>query len=151
MGNSLVKNNIHAVFHTKKNGITVADADLTRLFAYIGGIINNTDGVTLMVGGRPDHVHVLFSLPPTVALADYMRNLKAKSSHWLKGVSELYAKFAWQEGYGAFSVSPTLIEKTVNYIINQEEHHRKRTFREEVEMFFKAYGIEYDERTSLLQ
>lgn len=151
MGNSLVKNNIHAVFHTKSGGITVAEADLPRLFSYIGGIINNTDGITLTVGGRPDHVHVLFSLPQTVALADYMRNLKAKSSHWLKGVSARYAHFAWQEGYGAFSVSPTLIEKTVNYIANQDEHHRKMTFREEVMRFFEAYGIEYDERVSLLQ
>ena len=151
MGNSLVKNNIHAVFHTKSNGITVAETDLPRLFAYIGGIINNTDGVTLTVGGRPDHVHVLFSLPQTVALADYMRNLKAKSSRWLKGISDRYACFAWQEGYGVFSVSPTLINKTMNYIANQEEHHRKMAFREELMRFFEAYGIKYDERASLLQ
>ena len=151
MGNSLVKNNIHAVFHIKSKGISVSEVDLPRLFAYIGGIINSTDGVTLIVGGRPDHVHVLFSLPQTVALADYMRVIKAKSSHWLKGVSDRYAHFAWQEGYGAFSVSPTLVEKTVKYIANQEEHHRRMTFREEVMRFFEAYGIEYDERTSLLQ
>lgn len=151
MPNSLVKINIHLIFHTKSEGVTVATDDLPRLFDYIGGIIRATGGISFKVGGMPDHVHVLMSIPPTVALADYVRNLKAKSSRWLKTVSPQYAGFSWQEGYGAFSVSPTLIDKTIAYISNQAEHHRKRTFREEVLAFVEAYKVENADEHRMLQ
>lgn len=151
MGNSLVKNNLHVVFHVKSRGVTIERDHLPRLFEYIGGIVNSLGGVTFIVGGVQDHVHVLFSLPATMALADFVRTIKAKSSRWLKTVSAGYASFSWQEGYGAFSVSPTLIDKTVNYIRRQEEHHRKRSFQEEVMLFVEAYNIENTDGCQMLQ
>ena len=120
--------------------------DLERIHAYLGGIINNLGGIPIIVGGIDDHVHILTSLPKTMALTDFVRVIKANSSKWIKQLDGHYSKFSWQEGYGAFSVSPTLIEKTINYIRNQAEHHKKRTFQEEYKLFLEAYGIQYDER-----
>jgi putative transposase len=94
----------------------------------------------------PDHIHILTSLPKSMALTDFVRDIKANSSKWMKQRDVGYARFSWQDGYGAFSVSPSLLEKTINYIRRQEEHHKKRTFREEYKMFLEHYGIEYDER-----
>jgi hypothetical protein len=86
------------------------------------------------------------SLPKSMSLADFVRAIKADSSKWVKTVAPCYATFAWQEGYGAFSVSPSILEKTVKYILGQAEHHKKRTFNEEYKLFLEGYGIQYDER-----
>lgn len=120
--------------------------DLNRLFAYIGGIINRLDGIPIEIGGMPDHLHILASLPKNMSLADFTRTIKAESSKWIKSLNAYYGGFSWQSGYGAFSVSPSLLGKSVNYIRNQKVHHQKRTFVEEYKMFLEAYGIEYDER-----
>ena len=146
MASSLVKIDVHLIFHTKKTGIKMHEDDLPRIFAYIGGVINGVNGLPIAVGGRPDHIHILASLPKTMSLADFIRAIKADSSKWIKKLRDDYASFEWQEGYGAFSVSPSLIDKTVNYIRGQEEHHRKRSFQEEYRLFLEAYGIQYDER-----
>jgi len=122
------------------------EEDLPRIFAYISGIIKGIGGIPIEVGGRPDHVHIFTSLPKTMALAEFVRAIKADSSKWMKGLNEQYEQFAWQEGYGAFSVSPSLTEKTVDYIRSQAEHHRKRSFQDEYRLFLEAYGIQYDER-----
>ena len=110
--------------------------DLPRIFEYIGGIIKGVNGLPIAVGGRPDHIHILASMPKIMSLADFVRAIKADSSKWIKKLRDGYASFEWQEGYGAFSVSPSLIDKTVNYIRGQEEHHRKRSFQEEYRLFF---------------
>lgn len=120
--------------------------DLPRIFQYIGGIIREMNAIPMEIGGMKDHVHIFMSLPKTVALTDFVRDIKANSSRWIKQIDHYYAPFAWQDGYGAFSVSPSLSEKTVNYIRNQKEHHRKRSFREEYKLFLDAYGIDYDEK-----
>ena len=132
MATSLAKINIHLIFHVKSTSVKVREGDLPRLFAYIGGI--------------PDHVHILTTLPKMMAPADFVRTIKAESSKWLKTLAPHYASFAWQEGYGAFSVSPSLLNTVVRYIRRQAEHHRRRSFREEYKMFLEAYGIEYNER-----
>lgn len=146
MASTLVKIDVHLIFHVKSTGIKMHEDDLPRIFAYISGIINGVGGLPIEVGGRPDHVHILTSLPKTMSLSDFVRAIKADSSRWIKRLDDKYAQFAWQEGYGAFSVSPSLIEKTVNYIRGQEEHHKKRSFQEEYRLFLEAYGIQYDER-----
>ena len=119
--------------------------DLPRVFAYIGGIVKGLGGLSICVGGMPDHVHILCGLPKTMALSDFVRGVKADSSKWLKQLGG-YDEFAWQEGYGAFSVSPSLLDKTMSYIASQMEHHKKRSFEEEYKLFLQAYGISYDER-----
>ena len=146
MASTLVKIYIHLIFHVKSTGVKMRVEDLSRIFAYIGGIIKGVGGLPIEIGGMTDHVHILTSLPKTMSLADFVRAVKADSSKWMKQLDLCYATFAWQEGYGAFSVSPSLIDKTVKYIRGQAEHHKKRTFQEEYRLFLEAYGIEYDER-----
>ena len=146
MASTLVKIDIHLIFHVKSTGVTMRTDDLGRIFAYISGIIKGIGGLPIEIGGMTDYVHILTSLPKTMSLADFVRAVKADSSKWMKQLDPCYAAFAWQEGYGAFSVSPSLIDKTVKYIRGQAEHHKKRTFQEEYRLFLEAYGIEYDER-----
>ena len=146
MASTLVKINIHLIYHVKSTGVKLRLEDLSRIFAYIGGIIKGLGGLPIEVGGMADHVHILTSLPKTTSLADFVRAIKADSSKWIKSLDSCYDTFAWQEGYGAFSVSPSLIDKTTDYIHRQAEHHKKRTFQEEYKLFLEAYGIEYDEQ-----
>lgn len=146
MASTLVKIDVHIIFRVKSTGIKMKTEDLGRIFTYIGGTIKKLGGQPLEVGGITDHVHILTSLPKNVALADFVRSVKANSSRWMKQLDTAYETFAWQEGYGAFSVSPTLLEKTADYIRSQAEHHRKHTFQEEYKQFLEAYGIDYDEQ-----
>ena len=120
--------------------------DLQRIYRYIGGIIKGLEGIPIEIGGTSNHVHILTSLPKSLALTDFIREIKANSSKWIRQLDTHYIQFAWQDGYGAFSVSPSLLEKTVQYIRSQEEHHKKRSFSEEYRLFLDAYGITYDER-----
>ena len=145
MASTLVKLDVHLIFHVKSTAPRLRPDDLPRLHAYIGGVVKGLGGVAIAIGGMPDHVHILCGLPKTVALADFVRGVKADSSKWLKRLGG-YDQFAWQEGYGAFSVSPSLLDKTIRYIGGQAEHHKKRTFQEEYKLFLEAYGISYDER-----
>lgn len=146
MANTYVKNFIHVVFHTKDKCVLMLASDLDRIHGYIGGIVRGLGGEAIQVGGMTDHVHMLVSLPKTMSLADFMRKIKAESSKWVKTLDAHYSQFAWQAGYGAFSVSTSLEQKVIAYIRNQAEHHKVRTFMEEYQLFLKANGIEYDER-----
>ncbi|MBR2235908.1 MAG: transposase [Prevotella sp.] len=145
MADTLVKVDIHLIFHVKTTSVKIDKQDLERFHQYLGGTIRGLGSIPLAVGGMSDHVHILASLPKVIALSDFVRMIKSESSKWIKHLNELYRSFAWQEGYGAFSVSPSLSEKTVNYILHQEEHHQKRSFREEYKLFLNAYGIDYNE------
>ena len=146
MASALVKIDVHLIFHVKSTGVKMRKEDLERIFTYIGGVIKGVDGIPIEVGGMTDHVHVLTSLPKSMSLVDFVRIVKGDSSKWMKSIDPHYTAFAWQEGYGAFSVSSSLIDKTVAYIRGQAEHHQKRSFQEEYKLFLEAYGIEYDER-----
>lgn len=146
MASSLVKIDIHLIFHVKSGSVNMASDDLSRIFAYMGGIIRAIQGIPIEIGGMPDHVHILTSLPKMMSLSDFVRKVKAESSGWIRQLSPAYHQFHWQEGYGAFSVSPSLLDQTIQYIRHQETHHRKRTFNEEYRLFLEAYGIAYDER-----
>lgn len=146
MANTLVKLNIHIIFHVKSTGIKIRNENLERMFSYIGGVINGIGGIPIEIGGVNDHIHILTSIPKNKSLSDFVRIIKTDSSRWIKTIDKYYSNFSWQEGYGAFSVSPTLINKTTKYIQNQSEHHKTRTFREEYKMFLQAYGIQCDEK-----
>ena len=146
MANTYTQLYTHIVFHTKCTGIDMRDQDLERVFQYIGGIIREEGAVSFAVGGVEDHIHILTTLPKTITLADFVRVIKAKSSKWLKTIDRYYDVFQWQEGYGAFSVSPSLLDRTKKYILTQAEHHKTKTYREEYGETLKAYGINYDER-----
>lgn len=146
MANTYTQLYTHVVFHTKSTGVVMREEDLARVFQYIGGIIRTEGSIPFAVGGVADHVHILMTLPKTVAMSDLVRAIKAKSSKWLKSVADYYESFQWQEGYGAFSVSPSLMDRTTRYIFGQAEHHRTQSYQEEYRKTLEVYGIEYDER-----
>jgi len=114
------------------------------LYSYIGGIMNNKNAKLISAGGMFDHIHLYASMPSTISIADFVNAVKANSSRWIHEYSSRLRSFAWQEGYGAFSVSKSEERKIVRYISNQEDHHRKRTFKEELIALLEKHGIAYD-------
>ena len=146
MANTYTKLNIHIVFHVKSTGITIRQKDLGQVFAYIGGIIYNVGGYPITVGGITNHIHILATMPKTMSVSEFVQKIKANSSKWIKTIDEYYEDFAWQEGYGAFCVSPSLLKKTIRYIETQEQHHHEVSVRDEFIQFLKENGIEFDER-----
>ena len=134
----------HIIFCTKGRRRTVADIWREDLHAYIGGIVRDIGAVAKSIGGPGDHVHALVGLKATHMLADVVRQMKRGSSAWIHqhGVS----KFARQEGYGAFTVSPSQLNRVQHYIANQVEHHRKKTFEEEYVELLRLSRVEFDER-----
>lgn len=137
---------IHVVFATKDRAPLIDASMESRLHEYIGGIIRNENGVLCAAGGMPDHLHLLIRWRTDRSIADLMRNVKASSSGWIHATFPALAKFAWQEGYGAFSVSKSAEADVKAYISHQEEHHRTRSFQEEFIAFLKAHEIPFDER-----
>ena len=146
MASTLVQQYMHIVFHTKCTAITMREEDLERVFDYVGGVIRNIGGVSIQVGGRPDHIHILASMPKAMSLADFVRAIKSNSSKWIKTLGSYYEPFMWQEGYGAFSVSASVLDKTAQYIKFQKAHHCDQTYVDEYKQFLDAYHVEYDER-----
>lgn len=135
----------HLVFSTKNREPLIDSEWRTRLHEYLGGVIRGLEGVSLGVGGVADHVHLLVGLKPTHCLANFIRDLKKDTTNWVKDALGS-PSFYWQEGYSAFTVSPSALEAVRRYVLNQERHHRHKTFREElIEMLIKA-GVEFDER-----
>ena len=137
---------VHVIFSTGKRVMAIKPEIEERLFAYVGGIIRDERGALLAAGGMPDHVHLLVRVPTDLSVADLVRNAKARSSAWLHETFRDQRDFAWQAGYGAFSVSPSQYEAVRRYIADQKGHHRGRSFQEEFVGFLSAHGIEYDER-----
>ena len=146
MSHSLSKIIVHTVWHIKKSSPEIRKEDRVELFKYLNGTLEEKGCVPLRINGVGNHVHVLFILSRTLSIAKIMEILKSHSSKWIKKKGLYYKNFSWQGGYGAFSVSESVIEKTVEYVKNQKEHHRKRTFQEEYKMFLQLYHIEYDEK-----
>ena len=137
---------IHALFSTKARKPSIEAEIRADLFAYMGGIIGNLKAKPLLINGPKDHVHLLFRLPPSLPVSDLLEKVKANSSRWIHERWPHRSRFAWQTGYAAFSVSESNLKDVKAYIANQEEHHRKVTFQEEVLAFLKKHGIEYDRR-----
>jgi REP element-mobilizing transposase RayT len=134
----------HIVFSTKERVPLIADDWQEELYRYIGGIIRAEGGVQLEIGGIDDHVHILAKFKPAISVSEMLNKIKANSSKWANDHKMKMRKFAWQEGYAAFSVSESQVPNLVTYIRNQAEHHRKQTFQEEFVALLKRHGIEYD-------
>jgi putative transposase len=134
----------HLVFATKNREPLIDKAWRADMHAYLGGTVNGLDGHPQEIGGVADHVHLLVSLKPTACLSDFMRELKKASTVWIKETHR--PVFQWQEGYAAFTVSATATEAVRRYIANQEEHHRVKSFREELVEFLEKSGTAYDPR-----
>jgi REP element-mobilizing transposase RayT len=146
MGQSLVKNYLHIVFSTKHRAPLIDEQIEDELHRYLGGICNKLECQVIKVGGYTDHIHILCMLSKKIALIKLLEELKSHSSKWIKTKGDKYKTFYWQDGYGAFSVKPSEVDVVINYIANQKEHHKKKTFQIEYKAFLKKYGVEYDER-----
>jgi putative transposase len=145
MASTYLSLHYHLVFGTKDRLPLIDSAWRLRLHEYLGGIIRGLGGFPEEVGGVADHVHLLIGLKATHCLADVMRELKKASSMWVR--EEIgFRRFAWQEGYAAFTVSATARESVRSYVANQQEHHRVKTFREEVVEMLEKAGVAYDPR-----
>ena len=145
MAQSLTKIYIHLIFHIKNTSPKILSQDLERVHAYIGQLINESTCTNIWVNGVEDHVHILFLLSREVSVSHVVEEVKRNSSRWIKTLARHYTTFAWQAGYAAFSVSESIAEKTLNYIKNQKEHHKRLTFSEEYKKFLELNHIEFND------
>jgi REP element-mobilizing transposase RayT len=147
MSQSLSNVLVHVVFSTKDRRPFLRDLDIRKqMFAQIGGASKTLNCQPLLVGGVDDHIHMLARQARTIALAEWVKELKRVTSIWIKESSLDYEAFAWQSGYGAFSVSQSQARKVIAYIENQEQHHQSRDFKTEFRQLLERHQIEYDER-----
>ncbi len=142
MSHTYVSDLVHCVFSTKERRNTIQPERQADLWSYLGGIARKNGFKAIAVGGTENHIHILLSLPAIMPLAKAMQLLKGGSSKWMNDTRD--TRFAWQEGYGAFTVGISQLARTVNYINSQAEHHRKHTFEEEFLAFLAKHNIEYD-------
>lgn len=133
----------HVVFATKYRRRSITNGIRDRLYEYVGGILRAKQGHLIEIGGMEDHVHILARLSPSLAVSEVVRDVKANSSKWVNEQGEIRRTFEWQKGYGAFTVSYSQTEAVREYIRNQMEHHRMRSFQEEYILFLERHGIEF--------
>ena len=146
MAQTLVSLMVHVIFSTKNREAFITPEIEPELFAYIGGILKNHESHLLDAGGTADHIHLLVSQSKNVSLSSLLKDVKKDSSSWIKTKGNQFRNFHWQDGYGAFSIGKSDIRELKRYIAGQKEHHRKRTFQEELIEFLEDYGVAYDER-----
>ena len=137
---------VHVVFSTSGRSPLLADDLRPEMHAYLGGILRRLEAVPIIVGGTADHVHLLVRLSADLAVADCLRVVKTNSSRWVKARWPKRRAFAWQGGYGAFSVSESRRSAVIRYIQQQEQHHRRISFQEEFLKLLTSHGVEFDER-----
>ncbi|MDZ7715792.1 MAG: IS200/IS605 family transposase [Balneolaceae bacterium] len=145
MGNTYTQIYIHYIFSTKHRKPVISHKFESRLWSYLGGIARANNMIPIAIGGVQDHVHALIAIPSTVSMSKSIQLLKGGSSKWLNDNFFRDRTFRWQKGYGAFSVSESMIPKVVNYIKNQKEHHQSKTFKEEYLGLLKKYNVSFDE------
>src|SRR6266478_4055283 len=143
---SYVSSYFHCVFSTKERRRLITPALRERLWPFLGGIARQNKMKAIEIGGVEDHVHILLSLPATISIAKALQLIKGGSSKWVHETFPEHRLFEWQTKYAAFSVSVSQLDKIVHYIKNQEAHHRKLTFQEDLLALLKKHRVEYDER-----
>jgi putative transposase len=146
MSQSLVKNLVHLVYSTKHREPLIPKEHRNSLFSYQAGIFKEWQSPALAIGGVADHVHALFALSKNHPLKKLVEEVKKGSSKWMKSDGPRIQQFSWQAGYAAFSVSQSSVETVQQYIAEQEEHHRKMTFQDELRTLFNRHGIAFDEQ-----
>jgi putative transposase len=146
MSQSLTKNYIHIVFSTKHREPLIFPPYEDQLHSYLGGICKNLECQPIKIGGYTDHIHILCMLSKKIALMTLVENVKRQSSKWIKTRDESLERFYWQDGYGAFSVSPGHVERVTAYIANQHKHHENKSFKDEYRKILTRYKADYDER-----
>jgi putative transposase len=146
MANTYSQIYIQIVFAVKGRQNLIAKEKREELHKFITGIVSNRGQKLFAIFAMPDHVHILVSISPSISISDLVRDIKAGSSKFINDNQWINSKFNWQEGFGAFSYSKSSVDKVVKYILNQEEHHRKKTFKEEYLGFLEKFEIEYDSK-----
>jgi REP element-mobilizing transposase RayT len=146
MSQSLSRVLLHVVFSTKNREKTIPNPTIDALHAYLAGTCRALGSEAYRVGGTNDHVHVACTLPRTVTIAKLLEEIKKSSSAWMKKQPAGHPAFAWQAGYGVFSLGQSQLPALIDYIDKQHEHHRTKTFKEELVDILEKYGIEYDEK-----
>jgi len=145
MSQSLSQLFVHIVFHTKYNQNLIKKDIKAELYAYMGSIIKSNESIPIIINGVEDHVHILCIMSKNIALSKLVEQIKKHSSRWIKTKGSFYRNFSWQNGYAGFSVSPGIHDITKKYIVNQEIHHKKYSFKDEYLELLNLYGVEYDE------
>jgi putative transposase len=146
MSQSFVQFYTHIVFHTKNNKPLIRPEIEKELYSYLGGILKNYKSNPIQIGGTSDHIHILCTLPKTIAPADLVEEIKKSSSKWIKTIGSKYQNFYWQDGYGGFSVSNSGVESVKKYILTQKEHHKNVSWLDEYKKLLDAYNIIYDDK-----
>ena len=146
MSQSLAKIYVHLIFATKNRERMLTDDLRPDLHSYVGGILNGLGCVPVEINSEPDHIHILFILVRTEPVSNVVGQVKKSSNDWLRTKDARFAHFHWQAGYGAFSVSQSVVEDVREYLRKQREHHRQRTFQEEYRALLVKYAVEFDER-----
>jgi putative transposase len=146
MANTYTQLNVQAVFAVKGRENFLLSNFRKELFEYVSGILKGIGQFPLAVNGNKDHVHIFFEMNPTSSLSDVMEKVKANSSKWINSNKFVPGKFEWQRGYSGFTYSRSQRNDVIQYIINQEKHHKSKTFREEYLEMLKKFEMGYDER-----
>ncbi|MFZ1321303.1 MAG: IS200/IS605 family transposase [Ignavibacteria bacterium] len=146
MANTYTQLYVQIIFAVKHRENLIREKNRIEIEKYICGIVKNNKSKPLAIFCNPDHIHILLGLHPTIAISDITRDIKASSSKLINEKKWLSGKFNWQDGYGAFTYSKSQLNNVIKYILNQPDHHRKKTFKEEYFSFLKAFEIEYDEK-----
>ena len=147
MSQSLVKNYLHVVYSTRQRRAYLQNTEVReRMHAYLAGACRSLKSPSIIVGGVQDHVHILCTLSKTLSVSGCIQEAKRESSKWVKGQAPDLSQFHWQSGYGAFSISPSHVDRVRDYIGNQVEHHKRESFQDEFRRLLKKYDVEYDER-----
>jgi putative transposase len=146
MANTYTQIYIQFVFAVKYREGMIDVSFKEELYHYISGIVHNNNHKLIAINGMPDHIHIFIGMKPTQSISDLMQDIKGSSSKWINEKKFLKSRFEWQGGYGAFSYAKSQLDAVIKYIVNQENHHKKKTFREEYLEFLKVFAVEYDER-----
>lgn len=146
MGSTFTNLLYHLVFSTKNRNDWIQNGFRNALYSYIGGIIRSEKGKMITIGGTTNHLHILAKFSQCATVSNMLQHIKGNSSKWLNEQEFMPFRFSWQTGYGAFTVSESMVDMVSKYIENQETHHKKMTFQQEFLMLLKKHHIEYDEK-----
>ena len=146
MANTYTQVHIQAVFAVQNRECIIQNSWKEELYKYIAGIVQNNNHKLLSINGMPDHIHILFGLRPSQSISELMQDIKGSSSRWINEKHLVHGKFSWQEGYGAFSYSNSDVPAIIQYILNQTDHHKRKTFTEEYHEMLKAFDVDFNER-----
>ena len=146
MANTYTQIHLQIVFAVKYRDCVIHYSWKNELYKYITGIVKTNNHKMISINGMPDHIHILIGMRPVQSVSQLLQDIKGSSSKWVNDKNFLKRKFEWQEGYGAFSYTKAELKNVINYIENQEEHHKKKNFRDEYIDLLEKFNVEYDEK-----